>query len=139
MKFRVDPLWATAGLALVGVAVVVGVLGYERLSGPPLRLSAVYVGEGRAGESFAIRAEAIRGESDGCTNGVQVELRSSVSNSIIRLPIPAREIDGDVTEYLVELPKETQPGNYGVKVRESFNCGGSPKVEETPWQRLVVR
>lgn len=138
MRFRLDPLWATAGLALVGVAVVVGVLGYERLSGPPLKLSAVYVGEARPGESFAIRAEAIRGDSEGCTNGVQVELRS-VSNSIIRLPVPAREIDGDVTEYLVELPKETQPGNYGVKVRESFNCGGSPKVEETPWQRLVVR
>lgn len=138
MKFRVDPLWATAGLALAGVAVVVGVLGYERLSGPPLTLSAVYVSEAFPGQSFAIRAEAIRKPSEGCTNGVQVELRS-VSNSIIRLPVPAREIDGDVTEYIVELPKETTPGNYGVKVRETFNCGGSPKVEETPWQRLVVR
>lgn len=138
MKFRVDPLWLVAGLAFVGVAGVVGMVAYEHLSSAPLKLEAIYVGDAIAGETVAIRADAIRRPYDGCTNGVQIELKS-VSGSIIRLPVPAREIAGNVTEYLVEVPKETAAGNYGVKVRETFNCGSAPKVVESPWQRITVR
>lgn len=134
---RVDGLWVLAASSLLGVVFVVGLFAYSYLAAPPLKLESLYVEDAVAGQSFAIRADAIRKPYEGCTNGVQIELVSA-TGSTIRLPVPAREINGDVTVYLVELPKETEPGHYGVKVRESFNCGSAPKVEESPWQRMTV-
>lgn len=139
MKTRIDPLYVMAGAALLGTVAAVWLVTAEEFSPAPMEYEALRVDGFTAvpGERFTLLAEAHRKPHEHCTNGVQVDIRS-VDDVITRLPVPAREINGNMTAYIIDLPEMIEPGGYGVKVRETFNCGGRPKVEESPWIVLDV-
>lgn len=85
-----------------------------------------------------IAAVARRAQNEGCTNGIQAEMRTPGA-SVVRLDPPVREAAADGTSiYTVDLPKATAPGSYQVRLRETFNCGGRPEAVESPWLTFGV-
>lgn len=139
MKFRPDPLFVLSAAALMGAVTVIGLVVWREVSPAPVKFDAVGVLADVAipGERFRVVAETHRRPAVECTNGVQIEIRD-VNGVNTRLPIPAREIEGSKTTYIIDLPETTVPGQYGVKIRETFFCGGRPKTEESPWIALEV-
>lgn len=120
------------------LAVCVGIFGFitlRELTAPPLlefQSVATPSEPAKPGATYIVKAQTIRREASHCTNGPQVDMRDSLNQSV-RLPVPARTIKGGVSSYALVMPDPLPSGRYGIKLRESFGCGGRPHIYESPW------
>jgi len=87
----------------------------------------------------ALIAGAKRVSAEDCANGLQADIRDT-KGEVIRLPVPARKIEGDVSTYPLVIPEGTAPGMFDLQIRETFTCQNKgTDVIESPWLPLVVR
>lgn len=128
---------------LVALALAFAALGYFVFRGllepPPVKFSSIEILNSpvRPPEKLFVVAETERRDESDCTNGVQVDTRNE-SGSILRLPVPAREVHGSFSRYSIVIPEETVAGKYDLKIRETSYCGGPPKIVESPWLAFEV-
>lgn len=124
-------LWlSVAGLVALAIFLLARAFEPPRVEWKSLRVDTVY------GSTLTIDAETIRRSTDGCSTGVQADLRSG--GSITRLSAPVRTLSGDHSRYDLVLPVLPE-GLHQVQLREIANCGGEPEVNETPWISFWVR
>jgi len=131
--------WVLVGLLGVAVALFAYItvrqitapapLSFESVATPPVPATPE--------QPYNVAAQTKRQDTRDCTNGPQADLRDGLGN-IIRLPVPARTINEDVSTYALIIPEGTKPGRYGLKLRESFNCHGNPQIVESPWVYIMV-
>lgn len=135
MRHRVDPLHLFSGIAFVGVLMVLIALLWRSLQPPPLTYDSLSI-RNVTTESAEVVARTTRRASNGCTNGIQADLRSE--GIVTRLPVPLRAQTRGITSYALVLPS-LRAGVYEIKLRESFICQDSLDTIETPWMALEVR
>lgn len=136
---RFNAMEIMLGLSAAGLFVLAVVMTADRMKPPPMIFEAVSIVNSpiAKGELLYVVAETRRRDLDGCTNGVQVDVRD-LGGAITRLPVPSREIDGNVSRYDLVVPATVAPGSYGVRIRETWYCGERPRVVETPWLSMTV-
>lgn len=88
------------------------------------------------GTQITISAETHRRPIDGCTNGPQMDLRQG--KAVVRLPVPTRVIQGNVSTYTSELVTPVR-GKYAIRLRESFICPTGTQVIESAWIEAVAK
>lgn len=91
-----------------------------------------------AASPFIVKARTPRRDAEGCTNGIQIEVKDA-RGELTKLQIPPRTIDGDLSTYSLIIPESLQSGRYALKLRESFYCGGAPEIVEAPWVFIEVK
>lgn len=128
---KVDILLGSGVLVL---ASVIGLLVMIRFEPTPIKFNALEIANSPVaqGETLNVIAETQRRSSEGCTNGVQVDARDD-AGVILRMPVPAREMIDNLSRYAVVIPEKAPVGRYQLRVRETFNCGGPPKIIDAPW------
>lgn len=133
-KFKFALAETLLGLAVAGLFVLAVVLIAERLKPPPVVFSAYVVTDSPP----MMIAEAKRRNIDGCSNGIQAEIRDH-SGSVTRLPVPARTISGAFSRYPLVIPADVPRGSYQVHIRETVLCSGEAlETIDTPWLPLKV-
>jgi len=133
------PAETMLALAFVGVLIMAGFILTRAFEPPRLTWVALRVVNAPvADRKLIVQAETKRRDSVQCTNGVQADMRS-FSGTITRLPAPVRALqqNGDA-RYELELPENITAGTYGVRLRESFYCSGSPDSAVAPWLEFQV-
>lgn len=122
------------GLGVVVLSATIAVLVMAKFEPIPLRFMALEIVNSPVvqGETLNVIAETKRLSSDGCTNGVQVDARD-LNGGLLRMPVPAREMLDSVSRYSIVIPETAPTGRYQLRVRETFNCGGPPKIIDAPW------
>lgn len=131
---RLDPLHIIAALPFIGVVILIGFLVWRATQPPRLVYESLSV-QHVTPASAEVVAVTKRRPSEGCTNGIQADLRSN--GVLARLPVPLRTQAANVSRYALVLPN-LRSGQYEVKVRETFNCGNGARPVETPWLRMTV-
>lgn len=123
----------------LGLLAIGGVLLVRGFAPPPVRFESIEVVNDRVtdDELLFVKATTPRQEIPGCINGVQIDLKDDIGN-ILRLPIPAREVGRDTSEYAVVIPQGTTPGRYQMKVREIFTCKDRIEAVEAPWVPVEI-
>lgn len=123
------------GLSLAGLAAVVV---SDAMRPPSLVWTAVIVANSPVSDGrLVVDAETKRRPTEGCTNGVQADIRRG--DAITRLAAPERSLKADgEARYEVSLPDDIAVGAYSVRLRETFNCGGKPEQVESAWVAFEV-
>lgn len=136
---KFDVGWLMLGLSVAGLMGLAIYLTSQALKPPPVRFEAIKIMNSpvKPPSKLFVVAETKRRLEESCTNGVQIDTRND-AGSILRLPVPAREVSGDVSRYSIVIPEETAPGMYDLKIRETSYCGGSPQIVESPWLAFEV-
>ena len=88
------------------------------------------------GLTLTMAAEAVRSPSGDCSNTFQMDIRDG--DSVTRLPVPTRVIEGDLSTYQTVLTHPLQPGTYQGRLYESYFCNGVRKAKESPWIEFSV-
>jgi len=127
------------GASAVGILALGGIYITRALQPAPISFEGIEVLNPRVtdDELLVVRAVTPRRNVPGCVNGVQIDLRNEMG-SILRLPIPAREITRDRSDYSIVIPQGTMPGRYQMKVREVFTCVDGVEAVEAPWVPMEV-
>ena len=138
-RFSVAALPVFAGVAVLACVASVGTYTWltyrDATRPPPLEFTSFYVKNAPP----ALVAGTVRYNVPECTNGLQAEIRGA-DGIALRLPVPAREIEGDVSRYPLVFPDGTPKGMYDMRVQESFLCGGNSVVlVKTPWLPLEIK
>lgn len=138
-RFRVDLTATMLALSFAGLAAIITIFILRYLAPPPVEFESIAVANSpvTAGREMIVVAETHRREPDGCTNGVQVEARST-SGAVTRLPVPARVVDQNVSTYTIEMPITMDPGAYWLRLRETVYCSDGPKISVAPWVPMEV-
>ena len=120
---------AVAGMIILGVFLIM-----ERLKPAAVEFSSFLVID----YPPVLIAEAHRRNVDGCSNGIQADIRDN-SGSITRLPVPARTIAGSFSRYPLVIPDGVPAGAYQVHIREIVACPGETlQTIDTPWLPLEI-
>ena len=138
MKIRI-PYAAEVMLlfAFIGVLGLGGLILFRTLSQPVSFESIEVKNSPRAGDLLIVEATVKREPIDGCTNGVQIDVRDQ--NGVeARYPIPTRQVAGVFTRYAIVVPEVANVGDHQLRVRETVYCGWWPKTAETPWITFTV-
>lgn len=125
--------WIVAGI--VGLACMATGALYltEAMRRPPVRFEAVTIYQSDAAQ-VVVAAEITR-DDQGCTNGMQADLRHK--DTVTRLPSPQRtENSVGQAFYRVTLPN-VLPGSYQIQIRELSFCP-DVRVSEAPWLTFEV-
>lgn len=127
------------GASAVGILALGGIYTARALQPPPVIFESIEVVNPSVtdDELLYVKARTLRREVEGCVNGVQIDLKSEIGN-ILRLPIPAREVGRDFSQYAIVIPQGTTPGDYQLMVREVFTCVDGVEAVETPWVPMRV-
>ena len=136
MKLKFDPLIAIAGAALLGVVILAGLFVGRALEPARLEWQSVAI-QNVTSVSAEFVANTRRRPIEGCTNGIQADLRTP-DGVIARLPVPLRAQTPDMSSYALVLP-DLQAGRYETKVRESFICKNTFETIESPWVAFEVK
>lgn len=136
---KFDVGWLLLGLSVAGLVSLAGFLTVSALRPPPVKFDAIEILNSPVTppQKLFVVAETVRHSESECTNGVQIDIRNN-AGSILRLPVPAREVHGSFSRYSIVVPEETSPGPYDLKIRETSYCGGAPKIVESPWLAFEV-
>lgn len=126
---------AMLGLSLAGI-IALGAFFAARASAPPRLVYESVAVKNITPVSAEVLSETRRRSTEGCTNGIQADLRAN--GVIARLPVPLRAQTPGMSSYALVLPNLTA-GEYEVKVRESFICRGTVRTVETPWLTFRVQ
>lgn len=135
--FRSERVWLAAMLAiLAAVSMSVWAILLLRVMEPaPLVWRSISPPIAN-GLTLTMAAEAVRSPGPDCSNTFQMDIRSG--DSITRLPVPTRVIEGDLSTYQTVLTHPLEPGVYQGRLRESYFCGGTLKAKESPWIEFSV-
>lgn len=136
---RIHAAQIMLGLSAAGLLAFSGIMIARALEPPPVRFLSLEVVNPRvqSTELLNVVAETERRSTPDCVNGVQIELRDS-SGAQTRLPIPAREISGNLSSYAIVIPEGTTPARYQMLVREIFTCSNSVRQVEAPWLPIEI-
>ena len=88
--------------------------------------------------SLIVDSVSTRTDATGCTNGFQAEMRGD-DGAVVRLPVPSRALSDDGSARYTIVLADVAPGEWQVRLRETFNCGGEPEQIETPWIAFEVK
>lgn len=131
---RIDPLHIIAALPFIGVVILIGFLVWRATQPPRLTYESLSV-RNVTPVSAEVVATTVRRPIEGCTNGIQADLKAK--GVVARLPVPLRAQTPGRTSYALVLPS-LRSGPYEVKVRESFICPGKVQTVESPWIAFEV-
>lgn len=82
-----------------------------------------------ADENLTISAEAIR--HGDCSGSPRIDLMDGAKE--IRLPVPTREVSGNLSTYQSGLTEPLPPGPYRLRLTEILVCGGTRHEIASPW------
>lgn len=135
--FKSERVWLAGLLLLLGLTsmAVWFVLALRVLEPEPLTWKSISPPIAN-GFSLTMAAEAVRSERQDCSNTFQMDIRDG--DSVTRLPVPTRVIEGDLSTYQTFLTQPLRPGTYQGRLRENYFCEGVLKSKESPWIEFSV-